>query len=57
MMSELQSFILDAMKVNDVPSVPPSKNMKAAIGSVEAVNLDEIDDAEILPSVRQLMKN
>ena len=57
MMSELHSFILDAMKVNDVPSVPPSKNMKAAIGSVEAVNFDEIDDAEILPSVRQLMKN
>ena len=48
MVSELKSFIVSAMKIKSVPSVPPSKNMKSIIGSSESMKSDEIDDSEIL---------
>ena len=48
MVSKLQSLIVSDMKGNDVPSAPPIKNMKYAIGSDEAMKSAEIDDAETI---------
>ena len=37
MVSDIQSLIVDAMSVNDVPYVPLINNTKAAIGSAKAI--------------------
>ena len=48
MASELQSLIMADMSGNDVPSVPPNKKMKSAIGCSEAMKSAYIDYAETL---------
>ena len=44
----MQSLIVAAMKINDVPSVPPSKKIKATIGSIESMKSSNIDDAKTI---------
>ena len=48
MLSKLLSFIADAMKRDEVPSAPPSKNMESAIGIHEAMKSTDMDDTENL---------
>ena len=48
MVSGMQYLIVAAISVNDVPYVPTSKNMKAAIGHDEAMKFAKIDDTETL---------
>ena len=48
MVSDMQSLIVAAMSVNDVPSVPLRNKTIDAIGSIEAVNSAKTYDAETL---------
>ena len=50
MVSELKYLIVGVMSVNDVPSLPPSKNMKSATGKTESMKSAKVDYTETLAS-------
>ena len=48
MVSKIKSLIVADMPGHDVPSVPPSKKIKATIGSIESMKSSNIDDAKTI---------